>query len=63
MCYLDVYVCTFVCVCSGGGSMYFLHLDVTLSLVDTELMFLFVGFRVLYTLKGLESVQLIDLFA
>jgi hypothetical protein len=45
------------------GSMYLLHLDVTLSVVDTELMLLFVGFIMLYTLKGLESVQVIDLFA
>jgi hypothetical protein len=43
--------------------MYLLHLDVTLSVVDTELMLLFVGFIMLYTLKGLESVQVIDLFA
>lgn len=45
------------------GSMYLLHLDVTLSLVDTELMLLFVGFRMLYALKGLESAQVFDLFA
>jgi hypothetical protein len=42
--------------------MCLLHSDVTLSLVDTELMLLFVGFRMLYTLKGLDSVQVIDLF-
>jgi hypothetical protein len=51
-----VCVCVRACVC---GSMHLLHLDV----VDTELMLLFVGFIRLYTLKGLESVQVIDLFA
>lgn len=53
---LYMHICIYVCV-----SMCLLHSDVTLSLVDTELM-LFVGFRMLYTLKGLESVQVIDLF-
>ena len=47
MCYLDIYICTFfvyMCVClSLYGSMCLLHSDVTLSLVDTELMLLFVG--------------------